>query len=100
MGDVTELWGLVLAGGDGTRVQVLTRLISGAPIPKQYCRIIGRRSLLEATLARIEPLARRERTAVIVNRRWEALARRQLGPSRPGTSSYSRGTWTPARACW
>ena len=47
------LWALVLAGGDGTRLRELTRLISGAPIPKQYCRILGDRSLLEATLARV-----------------------------------------------
>ena len=36
-----RLWGLVLAGGDGTRLQALTRLLAGAPIPKQYCRIVG-----------------------------------------------------------
>src|SRR5439155_26449623 len=29
-------WALVLAGGDGTRLQALTRKIAGAPIPKQY----------------------------------------------------------------
>ena len=51
-------WALVLAGGDGRRLQGLTRKIAGAPIPKQYCRITGDRSLLEATLARIVPLAR------------------------------------------
>src|SRR5213592_4219164 len=63
-----RLWALVLAGGDGTRLQALTRLIAGAPIPKQYCRIVGDRSLLETTLARIAPLVRRERTLAIVNR--------------------------------
>ena len=30
------LWALVLAGGDGRRLQDLTRRIAGAPIPKQY----------------------------------------------------------------
>src|SRR6266581_4385068 len=71
-------WALVLAGGDGKRLQVLTRKIAGAPIPKQYCRITGDRSLLEATLARIVPLVPRERTLVVVNRSHLVLALPQL----------------------
>src|SRR5437016_11546714 len=73
-----RLWALVLAGGDGTRLQALTRLIAGAPIPKQYCRIVGDRSLLETTLARIAPLVPPERTLAIVNRGHLRLARPQL----------------------
>ena len=72
------LWALVLAGGDGTRLQALTRLIAGAPIPKQYCRIVGDRSLLETTLGRIAPLVLPERTLAIVNRGHLPLARPQL----------------------
>src|SRR3989442_2713704 len=71
-------WALVLAGGDGKRLQVPTRKIAGAPIPKQYCRITGDRSLLEATLARIVPLVPRERTLVVVNRSHLELALPQL----------------------
>ena len=71
-------WAFVLAGGDGTRLQALTRKIAGAPIPKQYCRIVGDRSLLEATLARILPLVPRERTLVVVNRNHLELALPQL----------------------
>ncbi len=74
-----RLWALVLAGGDGTRLQALTHLIAGAPIPKQYCRIMGDRSLLEATLARVAPLAPPDRTLAIVNRGHLKLARPQLG---------------------
>jgi mannose-1-phosphate guanylyltransferase len=73
-----HLWGLVLAGGDGTRLQSLTRLLTGAPIPKQYCRILGDRSLLEATLDRLAPLVSPERTLAIVNRGHLALAGPQL----------------------
>lgn len=73
-----RLWALVLAGGDGTRLQPLTRLIAGAPIPKQYCRILGSRSLLETTLDRIGPLVHPERTLVIVNRGHLEVARPQL----------------------
>jgi len=77
-------WALVLAGGDGTRLQALTRKIAGAPIPKQYCRIVGDRSLLEATLGRIYPLVPRERTLVVVNRSHLELALPQLLDVPPG----------------
>ena len=77
-------WALVLAGGDGRRLQALTQKIAGAPIPKQYCRITGDRSLLEATLERIRPLVPRERTLVIVNRSHLALAQPQLLNVPPG----------------
>src|SRR3989442_9330585 len=72
------LWGLVLAGGDGTRLRSLTRLIAGVPIPKQYCRIMGDRSLLETTLDRVAPMVPPERTLAIVNRGHLDLARPQL----------------------
>src|SRR5439155_14674421 len=73
-----RLWALVLAGGEGRRLQSLTRKIAGAPIPKQYCRIMGDRSLLEAPLARIAPLVSRERTLVLVNHSHLELALPQL----------------------
>ncbi len=73
-----DTWSLVLAGGDGTRLRELTALLAGAPIPKQYCRITGDRSMLEATLARIAPLGVPERTLVIVNRAHLDLATAQL----------------------
>ena len=69
-----SFWALVLAGGDGTRLQSLTHLISGAPIPKQYCRILGPRSLLETTLSRVAPLVSAERTLAIINRDHLAIA--------------------------
>jgi len=73
-----SFWALVLAGGDGTRLQSLTRLIAGEPIPKQYCRILGSRSLLETTLSRIAPLLPAERTLAIINRDHLPVALTQL----------------------
>lgn len=74
-----DAWAIVLAGGDGKRLQDLTRTIAGAPIPKQYCRIDGVRSMLEATLLRVGQKIPAERTLVIVNRDHLALATAQLG---------------------
>ena len=73
-----ELWGLVLAGGDGVRLRELTRVLTGRPMPKQYCRIIDDRSLLELTLSRIAPLVSQAQTLVILNRDHLALAEPQL----------------------
>jgi len=78
-----RLWALVLAGGDGTRLQALTRLLTGVPIPKQYCRILGDRSLLETTLDRIAPLVPREQTLVVINRAHLDLALPQLASVPP-----------------
>jgi mannose-1-phosphate guanylyltransferase len=77
-------WALVLAGGEGRRLQAFTRKIAGVPIPKQYCRIVGDSSLLEATLARIYPLVPREHTLVVVNRSHLDLALPQLLDVPPG----------------
>lgn len=74
----TDTWALVLAGGDGTRLRAITRLLAGEPIPKQYCRITGERSMLEATLDRVQPLVPPQRTLVIVNHDHLRLAVPQL----------------------
>src|SRR5467141_3878451 len=78
-----SFWALVLAGGDGTRLQRLTRVIAGAPIPKQYCRILGPRSLLERTLSRIAPLVTVERTLAIINRDHLSIAQSHLRTVEP-----------------
>ncbi len=69
---------LLLAGGDGTRLQELTREIAGVPIPKQYCRLLQGSSLLEATLSRAYLFAPRERISIIVNQNHLDLAEEQL----------------------
>lgn len=77
-GTAPDLVILLLAGGDGTRLQELTRQITGIPIPKQYCRLLRGSSLLEATLARAYKCAARERIRVIINQNHLDLARTQL----------------------
>lgn len=62
-----RLWGIVLAGGEGTRTRdFLARLCGGRGI-KQFCAVIGRRSMLQHTLARVERLIPRERILIVVS---------------------------------
>jgi mannose-1-phosphate guanylyltransferase len=69
---------LLLAGGDGTRLQDLTREIAGTPIPKQYCRLWHGTSLLEATLSRAQLFAPSDRISVVINQDHLELATNQL----------------------
>lgn len=49
-----DRWAVILAGGDGTRLRSLTRSISGDERPKQFCPIIGGRTLLDQTSRRVK----------------------------------------------
>lgn len=73
-------WAIVLAGGDGTRLRPLTRLICGSDLPKQFVPLVGSRSPLQSTLSRIAPQFPAERTLVIVGESHQQVAARQLRP--------------------
>ena len=46
-------WAIILAGGDGTRLQSMTRAITGDNRPKQFVPVIGRSTLLDQTRKRV-----------------------------------------------
>lgn len=75
-----ELWAIVLAGGEGTRLAPLTAALYGHPIPKQFAVVAGTESLLAQTIERVAHLVPLERTIVIATRPHEELARRELAP--------------------
>ncbi|MBS1123134.1 MAG: putative Mannose-phosphate guanylyltransferase [Deltaproteobacteria bacterium] len=75
-------WIVVLAGGEGTRLQSLTRALYGADLPKQFAVLVGDRSLLQLTVERAELLTTRDRILVIVSEHRAAIARDQLAPYR------------------
>lgn len=50
---IVERFAVILAGGDGSRLKSLTRMISGDDRPKQFCRIWNGETLLEATRKRV-----------------------------------------------
>ena len=51
-----EPWAIVLAGGEGARLQSLTHTIEGDSRPKQFSNIFGSRSLLGHTRERLRPV--------------------------------------------
>lgn len=75
MSEGGEIWGLVLAAGDGRRVGAVTRDRDGNPAPKQYCALVDDRSLLRTALDRAGRLLPRRRIVVVVaeshRRFWE-----------------------------
>ena len=64
-------WGVILAGGDGTRLKALTRQIAGDERPKQFCSVLGGLTLLEETQRRAAMELSIERTLYVVNRDHE-----------------------------
>jgi mannose-1-phosphate guanylyltransferase len=64
-------WGIVLAGGDGTRLLPLTRRIAGDDRPKQFCPLLGGKTLLEQTLQRVTLSLAPERTLIVATRSHE-----------------------------
>jgi mannose-1-phosphate guanylyltransferase len=67
----SERWAVILAGGDGTRLQSLTRTISGDDRPKQFCPIIGGQTLLDQTRRRIALSVTPEQTLTVLTRTHE-----------------------------
>jgi mannose-1-phosphate guanylyltransferase len=57
---------LVLAAGDGRRLQELTKTTSGTVVPKQFCSLNGGPSFLEETIERAQAAVPRERICAVV----------------------------------
>jgi mannose-1-phosphate guanylyltransferase len=72
--------GIILAGGDGKRLQPFVHGLRGSNLPKQYVSFVGTRSMLEHTLARAETLIPPERLFTVASRSHleHADAREQL----------------------
>jgi mannose-1-phosphate guanylyltransferase len=73
MRDSDNLWALVLAGGDGRRLQGLTTTRNGLAIPKQFCSLEHGPSLLRDAIARAAAVVAPERICAVVaaqHRRW------------------------------
>lgn len=90
-----DLWGVVLAAGDGTRLQTLTRDERGAAVPKQFCSLRGGGSLLQDAIDRARHVVPRDRIAAVVaaaHRRWWQGALWSLAQDNVFVQPGNRGT--------
>ena len=72
-----NVWALILAAGEGSRLRGLTTTPGGLSVPKQFCSLQGGASLLEETLWRAESVTQRRYMVTVLaaqhRRWWEAL---------------------------
>jgi mannose-1-phosphate guanylyltransferase len=66
-----DRWGIILAGGDGSRLLSLTRKIAGDDRPKQFCPIINGNTLLDETRRRVALSLSPERTIYVLTQKHE-----------------------------
>ncbi|HEY1553601.1 MAG TPA: sugar phosphate nucleotidyltransferase [Kofleriaceae bacterium] len=71
-------WTLALAGGEGVRLAEYVQRRFGRRIPKQYCALLGNRSMLQHTLDRMNRLTPQSRTLTVIGSKHADLALPQL----------------------
>ncbi len=88
-------WALVLAGGEGRRLEQLTTEEGGRSTPKQFCSLAGGKSLLEETLERAKGVCDAARICVVVtehHRPWWSGTLRELPSANIIVQPAGRGT--------
>ena len=90
-----DRWAVILAGGDGTRLQSMTRAISGDNRPKQFVPVIGGSTLLNQTRHRVALSIEPSRTLIVVTQKhrrfYEPLAQ-EISPDLLVEQSVNKGT--------
>lgn len=71
-------WTIALAGGEGVRLAQYVERRFGRRIPKQYCCLLGNRSMLEHTLERLNKLTPASRTFTVIGTHHGDFAYPQL----------------------
>ena len=76
-------WAAILAGGDGTRLQLLTEAQFGDSRPKQFCALVSPHTLLTSTRMRLVGHVAPQRTLAVVTRHHERFYRDELAEMAP-----------------
>lgn len=71
-------YGVILAGGDGTRLKALTRAISGDERPKQFCPILNQETLLTITRKRVYQKIAKENAFFVLTEKHKRFFEPQL----------------------
>lgn len=71
-------WSIILAGGDGDRLQPFVRRWLGETRPKQYCTFLGTRSLLQHTIDRADAITSSTHRVVVAARHHQPYLRAQM----------------------
>lgn len=73
MAPANNVWALILAAGEGSRLRTLTTTTSGTAVPKQFCSLSAGQTLLEDAMARARGVVAPRRICTIVaqqHRQW------------------------------
>ena len=92
-----NIWTLVLAAGEGSRLRSLTACSSGASIPKQFCSLYAGPSLLHEALQRAATVSSSNRICTVVaeqHRRWWQSMLYELPSANVVVQPMNRGTGT------
>ena len=90
-----NVWGLVLAGGEGSRLRALTTQPCGTSVPKQFCSLDGGPTLIEDAITRASGLIDADRICAIVaqqHREWWTQVLRRMPEENIIVQPRNRGT--------
>lgn len=73
-----DVWAIVLAAGEGTRLAELTRAVYGRDVRKQFAALIGKRTFVQSTVDRIVRHVPPSRIVVVVGEPDHDVAAQQL----------------------
>ena len=89
-----NVWSIILAGGNGSRMQPFIKQWLGRDIPKQYCSFMGERSMFQHTLERADQVTQCEQKITVISQAHEEIASPQLVAHPEGGYCCSRKTAT------